>query len=282
MEDNSLSKKLSKEFSVNQKETELESPGTPDLAILEEDEETTQSLSRRYMRMSDNPERMMAKYKADERKQQPVVPSDFKYHPNWCFIAFLLTMLSIQGVQTGYAQGTYNRIGPILVVQYGWTTQQQQVFEGLISSLLVLGITVGRLFGAKFVNRGRKLCLLTSILISLAAIGVMMVLNIYVFLVARFVYGFGAGMFTAVAPRYVEECSPPQYLSLFFTIYTFGISLNRPFLMMADFILPKNEADYKDTNTWRYFILVPAFFGACTIIGTLLVVRHDTPMYLIS
>jgi len=156
------------------------------------------------------------------------------------------------------------------------------LFEGLISSLLVLGITIGRLFGAKFVQRGRKLCLLMSIFISLVAIGAMMVLNIYIFLLARLIYGFGAGMFTAVAPRYVEECSPPQYLSLFFTIYTFGISLNRPFLMMADYILPKDKSEFNDTNTWRYFILVPAFFGACTIVGMLFVVRYDTPMFLIS
>jgi hypothetical protein len=94
-----LSRKLSNEFSVNKKDTEIESPATPvtpDMAILEEDdpEETTQSLSRRYMRMSDNPERMMAKYRAEETQQKPV-PTDFKYFPNWCFITFLLTMLSI-------------------------------------------------------------------------------------------------------------------------------------------------------------------------------------------
>jgi len=231
--------------------------------------------------MSGEPERMMIKYKAAD-KQTPAVAADFKYFPNWCFIAFLLTMLSIQGVQTGYAQGTYNRIGPILVVQYAWTPAQKTLFEGLISSLLVLGITIGRLFGAKFVNKGRKLCLLVSIFISLAAIGTMMVLNIYVFLAARLIYGFGAGMFTAVAPRYVEECSPPQYLSLFFTIYTFGISLNRPFLMLADIFLHTDQKDYAVTNNWRYFILVPAFFGALTIVGTLFVVRYDTPMFLIS
>ena len=147
---------------------------------------------------------------------------------------------------------------------------------------MVLGITFGRLYGAKFVNKGRKLCLLASVFVGFVAIALMMVLNIYVFLLGRFIYGVAAGLFSSVGPRYVEECSPPQYLSLFFTIYTFGISLNRPFVMMADLLVPTDPTVFATTNAWRYFILVPTSFGVFCLLGTFLIVRHDTPMYLIT
>jgi len=268
--ENSLN--LDKNFSLNRKKLEDQ------ILELEKDEnvESNQSLSQMYFRNSTNPEGLQLLPKKEK------VDQDFKYKPRWFFITFLIVMLSIQSLHSGYAMGTYNRIGDIISTQFNWTPGQQQTYEGLISALLVLGITFGRLFGAKFINKGRKLCLLTSVFVGFVGIGLMMPLNIYIFLLGRFVYGVSAGLFSAVGPRYVEECSPQQYLSLFFTLYTFGISLNKPFVMMADLLIPSDKSVFPTTNAWRYFILLPVAFGLFCLLGTLFVVRYDTPMYLIT
>lgn len=84
--------------------------------------------------------------------------------------------------------------------------------------------------------------------------------------------------------RYVEECSPPQYLSVFFTLYTFGVSMNRPFVVLGTFLLEKSKdpSVLRESDSWREFILMPVIFSTICILGTLLVVRYETPMYLVT
>ena len=67
----------------------------------------------------------------------------------------------------------------------------------------------------------------------------MLILNIYSYLAGRLIYGIGAGLFFASAPRYIEECSPPQLFSLLFTVYQLGIALNRPFVMISAHLIPE-------------------------------------------
>jgi len=53
----------------------------------------------------------------------------------------------------------------------------------------------------------------------------------------------GCGFFIAAANRYIEECSPPQKFSLVFTIYQLGVSMNRPIVMLASFMVPGKKPD---------------------------------------
>ena len=58
-------------------------------------------------------------------------------------------------------------------------------------------------------QKGRKLALLISAFIAIAAILIMIVGNVWFLIVGRLIYGFSGGLFSSVSVRYVEECSPP-------------------------------------------------------------------------
>ena len=103
---------------------------------------------------------------------EEVESKQLDYKPKWWFIVVLIITLSIQALHGGYGNGTYNRIRFILLEKYKWDAGQRSLYEGLISSLFVLGLTVGRLFGAWFTQKGRKRLLLTSAGIALAAIAI--------------------------------------------------------------------------------------------------------------
>jgi hypothetical protein len=60
-------------------------------------------------------------------------------------------MLSLQSLHSGYAMGTWNRIGPMMRLKYGWTLGQRKFYESFITSFLIGGIIIGRFFGAWFV-----------------------------------------------------------------------------------------------------------------------------------
>ena len=74
------------------------------------------------------------------------------------------------------------------------------------------------------------------------------------------------------------------------TIYSFGISLNRPVVLVCSLILPdkKEEEDpssnlkeLEESQAWRYFIAIPLVFQVFCILGTIFVVKYDSPMYLV-
>ena len=69
-------------------------------------------------------------------------------------------------------------------------------------------MTLGALTGGKVMNIGRRNAMFVCIAIGMAGIGITMIFNFYVILIGRFLYGFSAGMFTAISPRYVEETIP--------------------------------------------------------------------------
>ena len=98
---------------------------------------------------------------------------------------------------------------------------------------------IGRLIGSPLVNKGRFKCIIISTIVMMVGIGFMLVLNIFSFLVGRLIYGLGAGLFFASGPRYIEECSPPQLFSLFYTLYALGVALNRPIVMLAALMIPE-------------------------------------------
>jgi MFS family permease len=126
-----------------------------------------------------------------------------------------------------------------MVAKYGWSSKEQTFYETFIGNTPVLGMIIGRLIGSPLVNKGRFRCIIISSIVMMVGIGFMFVLNIYSFLVGRLIYGLGAGLFFASGPRYIEECSPPQLFSLFYTFYALGIALNRPILLLAALIVPE-------------------------------------------
>lgn len=152
----------------------------------------------------------------------------------------------------------------------------------------VSGNLVGRLIGAKFVNYGRFRCITTGAFLQIIGISLCLISTVPTFFLGRFVYAFGSGIFFSSSFRYVEECSPPNYLSLLFTIYSFGISLHRPTttlistLIIPDFTDKTPVEELLNTNSWRWFIGIPMTFCVVFLLGMFTLIRYDTPMFLIS
>ena len=142
-------------------------------------------------------------------------------------------------VHYGYCLGTWNRIDLIMIAKFGWQKEDLAFYETFVSMAPVSGMLVGRLIGAFYVNYGRLRCIITGAFLQIVGITLCLISTVPTFLLGRFVYAFGSGFFFSSAFRYVEECSPPNYLSTFYTIYSFGISLHRPTTtLLSTLIIP--------------------------------------------
>ena len=162
------------------------------------------------------------------------------------------------------------------------------LYETFITSIPVAGMMIGRLLGSFYVNHGRLKCILLGAALQMVGISCCLIFGIWSFLLGRLIYAIGCGFFFSSSFRYVEECSPPHLLSRYYTVYSFGISLSRPLVALVAFLtLPKindstPQEDLMKTNAWRYFIGIPLIFCIIFILGMVTVIRHDTPMYLIT
>jgi MFS family permease len=197
----------------------------------------------------------------------------------------LLVILSLQGIHYWYITGTWNRVRHIFIALYGWSQNETIRYEGLIGMSPFLGITVGRVIGSQEVSNGRYKCIMLGSVIISAGIGIQLVANIWMFLIGRVCCAFGMGFLFPAASRYIEECPPPQLLSLFYTLYSFGFSLALPLLALASQILP-TEAEvatsHPDPYSWRIFLAIPLILCTLFLVGMLLVVKLETPTYLVS
>lgn len=195
----------------------------------------------------------------------------------------LLVIICLQSIHYGYVMGTWNRVSHIFIALYGWDPEETVQYEGLVGMSPVLGIMVGRMIGSQEVNNGRYRCIMLGSVIITAGIGIQLVANIWMFLLGRVCCAFGMGFFFPAASRYIEECSPPQLLTLFYTLYSFGVSLARPLLALTSLILPTTEVkSHSDTYSWRIFLGIPIIFSFLFLFGMLFVVRSETPTYLVS
>lgn len=114
--------------------------------------------------------------------------------------------------------------------------------------------------------------------------GIMVIEGIWFFIAGRVIYGASASVFFAAAGRYIEECSPPRYVSVLVVCYTCGLTFGKTFVLVGVAFLPGTDASaevLRETQTWRYFLAMPALLSLYCFIVTHLVIRSNTPMFLI-
>jgi len=97
--------------------------------------------------------------------------------------------------------------------------------HGLAISMALWGTVIGALFGAiPTEHLGRKKTLiLVGVLYFISAIGSALALDVYSFIVFRFIGGLGIGISTIVAPIYIAEISPPDKRGRLTGLFQFNI-----------------------------------------------------------
>jgi MFS family permease len=124
-------------------------------------------------------------------------------------MTLFVIILNIPGVLVGYAMAYQNQVSTCFNVKFNWTTQKEQNRnQAIIGGAVVLGMTIGAVCGGYLMKLGRRRAVLISALIGLAGIAITIHLEFTTLLIGRFLYGLGAGLFSSICPRYLEETTP--------------------------------------------------------------------------
>jgi SP family arabinose:H+ symporter-like MFS transporter len=127
--------------------------------------------------------------------------------------------------------------------------------HGVVVASALYGTVLGSLFGGYPADRlGRRATLIgIGFLYLVGAIGSAAATEVYSFIVARVIGGFGIGMSTVAAPLYIAEIAPPRYRGRLTGMFQFNIVFGIVIAYVSNALL----ADV-GSNAWRWMIGVAA------------------------
>lgn len=147
--------------------------------------------------------------------------------------------------------------------------------KGFIVSAVYIGCMVGALVSGRYGNRyGRKkLLIISSILLSISAVGSGVVNNLQMFFLFRFIGGLGVGMAAMLSPMYISEIAPANVRGRFVALNQFLIVIGILFAYLVNyFLLTLGE------NCWRWMFIAEVIPSIIFFLSMFLV--PETPRWL--
>jgi MFS family permease len=140
-------------------------------------------------------------------------------------------------------------------------------------------MTLGAVTGGKVMNIGRRNAMFVSIIIGMSGVSITMIFNFYAILIGRFLYGFSAGMFTAISSRFVEETVPIHLYETLSPCLNIAHSFGGISASLIGLILPadKDHKDLLETEKWRIiYFFFPFVMYTVLFLGLLFTIKHDS------
>ena len=133
---------------------------------------------------------------------------------------FCITMFVI-AFDTGYSV-QLNENTANLLLKYLFPSNDNKLGKIMIGLVFYVGCTIGCVWGGKHVSYGRRRALIFSSAFLTGVYLFLMIQNYYVFLIGRFLIGFGVGIRLVAFLRMVEEYCPQKWFSMLsHTVYAF-------------------------------------------------------------
>lgn len=187
------------------------------------------------------------------------------------FALFVILIASVGGFLFGYHSAIASGILDALAETFHLDLLQ----KGFLISILLLGGIAGALLTGPVADLwGRKPTLLINAIVFI--IGSFMLAQVEthsMFLLARFISGFGVGMASVIAPIYLAEVAPPHYRGRFVCGYQLMITLG----IVAAYAV---NALFADVEGWRFVFWI-SLAPAALQLATLLMIP-ESPSWLIE
>ena len=133
---------------------------------------------------------------------------------------------------------------------------------GLSVSAIILGAIVGNIIAGPLADRfGRRpILIVTAFLFGFCAMGCALAQQVYFFIAARVIGGFGVGMAILIAPMFIAETSPRRLRGLLVTFNQLNIVLGISIAYFSNYYIQRTVSD--PSVNWRWMLGVGTFPAA--------------------
>lgn len=92
--------------------------------------------------------------------------------PKMVAILLFVNAIGLSSWQTGFAITGNSATGPVIIAKFGWTEEEANLWNSLLSSCGAIGIMIGSLFGGPIISRGRRRAIFITNIIILVGSGI--------------------------------------------------------------------------------------------------------------
>jgi sugar porter (SP) family MFS transporter len=178
-----------------------------------------------------------------------------KEEKNNGYLLIISVVAALGGLLFGFDTAVISGVIPFIKVQFLLSGSE----VGWIVSSLILGCIVGVMLAGEPADRyGRKIVLFAAaLLFVVSAIGSALAQNISMFVIFRFIGGFGVGMASMISPMYIAEIAPAKQRGQLVSLNQLTIVIGVLLAFFSNYLLVDTGV-----NNWRWMLCVmalPAF-----------------------
>jgi MFS family permease len=126
----------------------------------------------------------------------------------------------------------------IFVAKLGWTESETVLYNTLINSASIIGITIGAVFGGQVIRIGRRKANFIANFMVLIGCALQMHLSVPTLMIGRFINGLTAGICAVISTKCYGENIPGELASVYGLLYNAFVCIGFPLSYGLGFILP--------------------------------------------
>ena len=184
---------------------------------------------------------------------------------------------------TAFVLGGNGQTTQIFEAKFGWTKDETVLYNTIISSSGLVGMTIGSFTGGPLIQFGRRKGAIIANIIVMIGAAISMVGTTPFLTISRVLIGVGAGQYNVIFGKLVVENVPESLAVKLAMFHNASICVGFVFVLGMGALLP-DQKDYeanKIDELWRIIYIAPIFIGAIEIFFILVVFKHEPIAYCI-
>ena len=171
----------------------------------------------------------------------------------------------------------------IFEAKFGWSKDETILYNTLISTSAIIGLSLGSFLGASLLTLGRRKTALIANLMAIFGSFITMIGTTPFLCIGRLFLGLAAGTTNVVFGKMITETFPQKQAAKFAMCHNASICVGLIVAFGLGALLPDSEnvQELKDDQLWRIIYLFPAFVGIVEIVLVLFVYKLEPIAYCI-
>ncbi|KAM3132318.1 hypothetical protein pb186bvf_015648 [Paramecium bursaria] len=196
----------------------------------------------------------------------------------WIYSRALL--LNIGTLSYAFTSNSMNNALNIMLIIFEVSNQNQQLVKGLLQSSFYIGALIGAILAA-YIKRLHLAMMLCDACLFVGS-SILIVDNLYLFLIGRVITGIGGGIQATCLPLFMRQISPTEIYGyvggLLSSTFSVGYFLTMIYGIFFQDTLNLNKSD-ADPFFWRIYFFVGGIPSLIRLIVQLTICNFDTPKY---
>ena len=161
-----------------------------------------------------------------------------------------------------------------------YVIEDRDVFNSIISSMIVVGAMAGSILGGIIAEKGRRKAVIILSMAFICDCFLLWVFDFFWLLIGRLILGIIIGSFWVVSPLYIREISPKSIAGPIWILNQVMVVLGSITSFIFGIFVPlKDDIDAETSDVWRFIFAFPSCVAFLQICLLLFIFKYDSPIF---